>query len=197
MPCQGASDSCPPRASGGHHGVQAMAGAAALGGPRSHQPARMGEWRQRAVVGGASAAFIAQCRAGLPLGDRVLSGLPHFVGPWMERTGSDAAFDWREMDASSPPACRQMVDGARGRSALARIVVYPGAYHDFDRANFPAARDCRNAGRLVAGTRPSRHRSGGARRFAKARRGMAGAVSVLLASSERGNSRTSFPDRPV
>jgi dienelactone hydrolase len=40
-------------------------------------------------------------------------------------------------DISSPPACRQMVDGARGRSALARIVVYPGAYHDFDRANFP------------------------------------------------------------
>jgi dienelactone hydrolase len=40
-------------------------------------------------------------------------------------------------DISSPPACRQMVDGARGRSALARIVVYPGAAHDFDRANFP------------------------------------------------------------
>jgi dienelactone hydrolase len=41
-------------------------------------------------------------------------------------------------DVSSPPACRQMVDGARGRSALARIVVYPSAYHDFDRANLPA-----------------------------------------------------------
>jgi dienelactone hydrolase len=40
-------------------------------------------------------------------------------------------------DISSPPACRQMVDGARGRSALARIVVYPGAAHDFDRANLP------------------------------------------------------------
>jgi dienelactone hydrolase len=40
-------------------------------------------------------------------------------------------------DVSSPPACRQMVDGARGRSALARIVVYPSAYHDFDRANLP------------------------------------------------------------
>jgi dienelactone hydrolase len=40
-------------------------------------------------------------------------------------------------DISSPPACRQVVDGARGRSALAQIVVYPGAYHDFDRANFP------------------------------------------------------------
>jgi dienelactone hydrolase len=40
-------------------------------------------------------------------------------------------------DVSSPPACRQMIDGARGRSALVQIVVYPGAYHDFDRANFP------------------------------------------------------------
>jgi len=40
-------------------------------------------------------------------------------------------------DVSSPAACRQMVDGARGRSALIRIVIYPGAHHDFDRANFP------------------------------------------------------------
>jgi dienelactone hydrolase len=40
-------------------------------------------------------------------------------------------------DVSSPSACRQMIDGAHGRSALTRIVVYPGAYHDFDRANFP------------------------------------------------------------
>jgi dienelactone hydrolase len=40
-------------------------------------------------------------------------------------------------DVSSPPACRQMIDGARGRSALARIVVYPSAFHDFDRANLP------------------------------------------------------------
>jgi dienelactone hydrolase len=40
-------------------------------------------------------------------------------------------------DVSSPPACRQMIDGARGRSALTRIVVYPGAYHDFDRLNLP------------------------------------------------------------
>ena len=40
-------------------------------------------------------------------------------------------------DIASPPLCRQMVDGARGRSALTRIVVYPGAWHDFDRANLP------------------------------------------------------------
>ncbi len=42
-----------------------------------------------------------------------------------------------EDDVSSPPACRQMIDGARGRSALTRIVIYPDAYHDFDRANLP------------------------------------------------------------
>ncbi|WP_322517883.1 dienelactone hydrolase family protein [Rhodopseudomonas palustris] len=35
---------------------------------------------------------------------------------------------------SSASACRAMIDGARGRSALARIVVYPGADHDFDHA---------------------------------------------------------------
>lgn len=40
-------------------------------------------------------------------------------------------------DVSSPSACRQAVEGARGRSALARIVVYPGAAHDFDRAHLP------------------------------------------------------------
>jgi dienelactone hydrolase len=40
-------------------------------------------------------------------------------------------------DISSPSACRQMIEGALGRSALARIVVYADAYHDFDRANFP------------------------------------------------------------
>jgi len=40
-------------------------------------------------------------------------------------------------DISSPTACRTMIDGARGRSALTRIEVYPGAPHDFDRANLP------------------------------------------------------------
>jgi dienelactone hydrolase len=40
-------------------------------------------------------------------------------------------------DVSSPSACRQMIDGARGRTALTRIEIYPGAAHDFDRANLP------------------------------------------------------------
>ncbi len=42
-----------------------------------------------------------------------------------------AADDW-----TSAKACQQMVAGARGRSALATIVVYPRAYHEFDRANY-------------------------------------------------------------
>ncbi len=33
--------------------------------------------------------------------------------------------------------CQQMVAGAHGRSARAEIVVYPGAAHEFDRANAP------------------------------------------------------------
>src|SRR4029434_6001121 len=40
-------------------------------------------------------------------------------------------------DVSSPAACRQVVEGARGRSALAQILVYPGAAHDFDLSNPP------------------------------------------------------------
>lgn len=40
-------------------------------------------------------------------------------------------------DIAAPSLCKQMVDGARGRTALTRIVVYPNAAHDFDRANLP------------------------------------------------------------
>jgi len=34
-------------------------------------------------------------------------------------------------------ACQQMVTGAHGRSARVQIMVYPGAHHEFDRANSP------------------------------------------------------------
>ena len=51
-------------------------------------------------------------------------------------------------DISSPPACKQMIDNARGRSALARIVIYPGAAHDFDRASVAT----RSLGAAEAGT---------------------------------------------
>jgi dienelactone hydrolase len=43
-----------------------------------------------------------------------------------------AADDW-----TPAPACQRMVAGARGRSAGISIVVYPGAYHDFDHPNRP------------------------------------------------------------
>jgi dienelactone hydrolase len=38
-------------------------------------------------------------------------------------------------DVVSARACEQMVAGARGRSARATIIVYQGAYHDFDHPN--------------------------------------------------------------
>jgi dienelactone hydrolase len=43
----------------------------------------------------------------------------------------------RADDWTPAATCEQMVAGARGRSAHASIVVYPGAYHEFDRPDFP------------------------------------------------------------
>src|ERR1700720_237717 len=68
-------------------------------------------------------AFYPDCRAASGLG-------------WSARVPTLLLIGAKD-DVSSPPACRQMIDGARGRSALARIVVYPAAFHEFDRANFP------------------------------------------------------------
>ena len=71
----------------------------------------------------AAIAFYPDCRISAGLG-------------WSTRVPTLVLIGGKD-DVSSPPACRQMVDGAHGRSALARIVVYPGAYHDFDRTNLP------------------------------------------------------------
>jgi dienelactone hydrolase len=71
----------------------------------------------------AAIAFYPDCRISVGLG-------------WSTRIPTLVLIGAKD-DVSSPPACRQMVDGAHGRSALARIVVYPSAYHDFDRANLP------------------------------------------------------------
>jgi dienelactone hydrolase len=40
-------------------------------------------------------------------------------------------------DLASPQECERMVAGAKGRSARIAIVVYPGAFHDFDHPNRP------------------------------------------------------------
>ncbi|HZP77299.1 MAG TPA: dienelactone hydrolase family protein [Pseudolabrys sp.] len=56
--------------------------------------------------------------------------------------------------------CAQMLAGARGRSAAANLVTYPGAYHDFDRANDPVhervgiANTAEPSGRVHVGTQP-------------------------------------------
>ncbi len=71
----------------------------------------------------AAIAFYPDCRISAGLG-------------WSARVPTLLLIGARD-DVSSPPACRAMIDGARGRSALTRIVVYPGAYHEFDRANLP------------------------------------------------------------
>jgi dienelactone hydrolase len=61
-------------------------------------------------------------------------------------------------DWSSAKACEQMVAGARGRSAHVSIVVYPGAYHDFDHPNRPLqvrtgyAFSVDNSGKVHTGT---------------------------------------------
>jgi dienelactone hydrolase len=47
-----------------------------------------------------------------------------------------SADDW-----TPASTCQQMVAGARGRSARAEIIVYPGAHHGFDRANTPVLLD--------------------------------------------------------
>lgn len=68
-------------------------------------------------------AFYPDCRTSSGLG-------------WSARVPTLLLIGARD-DISSPAACRQLVDGARGRSALTRIEVYPEASHDFDRADLP------------------------------------------------------------
>jgi len=67
----------------------------------------------------------------------------------------------RADDWTPASACEQMVAGARGRSAQASIVVYPGAYHEFDRPDYPVrvltglAYSADGSGRAHVGTNPA------------------------------------------
>jgi len=64
-------------------------------------------------------------------------------------------------DSASAALCRQMIAGARGRSAIAAIQVYPGAYHDFDHPNRAVqvrsgyAFSLDGSGRIHTGTNPA------------------------------------------
>jgi dienelactone hydrolase len=61
-------------------------------------------------------------------------------------------------DWSSSQECERMVAGAKGRSARASIVVYPGAFHDFDHPSRPLqvrggfALSADGSGRIHTGT---------------------------------------------
>jgi dienelactone hydrolase len=67
-----------------------------------------------------------------------------------------SADDW-----TPASVCQQMVAGARDRSARVQIVVYPGAQHQFDRANSPIrlrtglVNTVDPAGRAHSGTNPA------------------------------------------
>src|SRR5712691_11227728 len=105
-----------------------LAAAAALCAGGQDRAAGLVEWRHQRAVDGASdfrsaVAFYPGC-----------SRLENTA--WSARIPTliliGAADDWT---AAQP--CERMVAGARGRSARASIVVYPGAYHDFDHPNRP------------------------------------------------------------
>jgi dienelactone hydrolase len=67
-----------------------------------------------------------------------------------------AADDW-----TPASACEQMVAGARNRSARVELIVYPGAHHQFDRADTPVrlrtglAHTVDPSGRAHSGTNPA------------------------------------------
>jgi dienelactone hydrolase len=67
-----------------------------------------------------------------------------------------AADDW-----TSARDCERMVAGARGRSARIAIIVYPGAYHDFDHPTRPVqvrtgyAYSVDGSGRVHTGANPA------------------------------------------
>jgi dienelactone hydrolase len=67
-----------------------------------------------------------------------------------------SADDW-----TPASVCQQMVADAHGRTARAEIIVYPGAYHEFDRANTPIrvrtglAHTADPSGKVHGGTNPT------------------------------------------
>jgi len=108
-----------------------------------------------------------KCRAGFPLGDRVLSGLPPLVGAWMERPRSDAAVDRRQ--GRRQFAARLPSDDrwrARAQRAGADCGLSRGLSR-FRRANFPLHAIGATARCHLARTGSRRNRRRSSRRFAR------------------------------
>ena len=106
-------------------------------------------------------ASAARRHAGFPLRGGVLSGLPAARQRRLERAHSDPDPDRARRRLDPGRALRADGRGARGRSARAAIVVYPGAYHEFDRPDYPVralsglAYSADGSGRAHVGTNPA------------------------------------------
>ena len=188
MPRQGTQDHRAPRARGRYSGGAAMVDAAAwvardrisLMGWANGASALLWAVRPQLLLRHAepdfrsAVAFYPDCRLSSGLG-------------WSARVPTLVLIGAKD-DVSSPPACRQMVEGAHGRSALTRIVVYPSAYHDFDRPNLPVHAIGPNPRCRRSGKGPRRHRCRSARQFAKARRRVAGASSSRRSPADAASS---------
>jgi dienelactone hydrolase len=67
----------------------------------------------------------------------------------------------RADDWAPAAACEKMIAGARGRSAKVTLIVYPGAYHEFDRPDYPVrelaglAYTADGSGKAHVGTNPA------------------------------------------
>ena len=135
-----------------------MAPVTALHQGGSHFPARLVERRRHRTLGSAAECRARDAKPDFRSAVALYPGCTRLeITAWSARIPTlilaAGADDW-----SSAKACEQMVAGARGRSAHASIVVYPGAHHDFDHPNRPLqvrsgyAFSVDNSGKVHSGT---------------------------------------------
>jgi dienelactone hydrolase len=121
------------------------------------------------ATGGISALWTVRRKAVLPKDDKTdfRSAVAFYPGcrrldnaAWSARVPTLILIGAAD-DQTSAQVCQHMVAGARGRSAGASIVVYPGTYHDFDHPNLPLqvrtgyAFATDSSGKIHTGTNPA------------------------------------------
>jgi dienelactone hydrolase len=119
--------------------------------------------------GGISALWTVRRKAALPKDDKTdfRSAVAFYPGcrrldnaAWSARVPTLILIGAAD-DQTSAQVCQRMVAGARGRSAGASIIVYPGTYHDFDHPNLPLqvragyAFASDSSGKIHTGTNPA------------------------------------------
>lgn len=121
------------------------------------------------ATGGISALWTVRRKAALPKDDKTdfRSAVAFYPGcrrldnaAWSARVPTLILIGAAD-DQTSAQVCQRMVAGARGRSAGASIIVYPGTYHDFDHPNLPLqvragyAFASDSSGKIHTGTNPA------------------------------------------